>query len=70
MPCLNSIMKEWTTFRPSEDGQTMDINLLNNKLASSIQALVSAEKTLAININIPIKIIHPNITPKRLQHGY
>jgi len=57
-----------TTFRPSEDGQTMDINLLNNKLASSIQALVSAEKTLAININIPIKIIHPNITTEKVNN--
>jgi vancomycin resistance protein YoaR len=57
-----------TTFRPSEKGQTMDINSLDNKITSGIPNLVSSGKTLAININVPVKIIEPNITTEKVNN--
>jgi vancomycin resistance protein YoaR len=57
-----------TTFRPSVDGQTMDINLLDNKILSGIPNITSSEKTLATTINIPIEIIQPNITTEKVNN--
>jgi len=57
-----------TTFRPSANGQTIDINLLDNKILSAIPNLVSAEKVLAVNMTIPIEIIQPNITTEKVNN--
>ncbi len=57
-----------TTFRPSVEGQTMDVNALDNKILSSIPNTASAGKTQTIKINIPIKIIQPNITTEKVNN--
>jgi vancomycin resistance protein YoaR len=57
-----------TTFKPSESGQTMDIALLDKKITSGIPHLLSFEKTQTANINIPIKIVQPNITTEKVNN--
>jgi len=57
-----------TTFRPSENGQTIDIDLLNKKITSDIPAIASSQKPLAIKINIPIKVIQPSITTEKVNN--
>lgn len=51
-----------TTFRPSSDGQTVDISLLNEKINSQALTVMSLKKKEIIIIPIPIKIIPPDIT--------
>jgi len=55
-----------TTFRPSENGQTLDVNLLDNKILSSAHTIVSSGKTQTITIPLSIKIIPPNITTEKV----
>lgn len=51
-----------TTFRPSLDGQEVDIEELKNKLALKIPYVVALEKPQTIVISIPIKIVKPKVT--------
>ncbi len=57
-----------TTFRPSEEGQTMNVNLLDNKILSGIPALASSGKNQSIRIAIPIEIIQPAITTEKVNN--
>ena len=57
-----------TTFRLSEEGQVMDASLLARQISSDISNIVSSEQSLAIKINIPIKIIEPNITNEKINN--
>lgn len=51
-----------SAFRPSSDGQIIDINLLNTKLNSQALNVLSSKKETIIVISIPIKKIEPDIT--------
>lgn len=51
-----------TTFRPSSEGQTVDIETLNAKLNSKALSVLSSKKETTIILSIPIKMIKPNIT--------
>ncbi len=57
-----------TTFRPSENGQTLDLDLLDKKIVSDIPDIVSAGRNLAVSITIPIKIIPPDITTEKVNN--
>lgn len=50
------------TFRPSEDGQIVDIEAIKNTLNSKFTILTSAKIPQAITIFIPIKVVLPKIT--------
>ena len=54
--------KKVTAFKPSSNGQTIDINQLNSRLLSKTLAIFSSEKPEVIIIPIPIKTILPEIT--------
>lgn len=54
--------KKVTAFKPSSNGQTVDINLLNEKINSQALTVMSLKKEEIIIIPIPIKIIPPDIT--------
>ncbi|MFH1832617.1 MAG: VanW family protein [Candidatus Levyibacteriota bacterium] len=49
-------------FKPSSDGQEVDMKELENKLNSKLVEVISSKKPLTINIVIPIKILKPKIT--------
>lgn len=51
-----------TAFRPSEDGQIVDIDAIKNILNSKFSMLSFADTQKTINIFIPIKVIQPKIT--------
>lgn len=51
-----------TTFRPSEDGQIVDVEEIKNTLNSKFSILSSAKSPQTITVFIPIKVILPKIT--------
>jgi len=51
-----------TTFRPSSQGQTVDIDSLNNTILSKAPTIMSLLKSEVVIIPIPIKTIEPNIS--------
>lgn len=51
-----------TTFRPSADGQIIDMDILNTNLNSQALNVLSAKKETIIIISIPIRKIEPDIT--------
>lgn len=57
-----------TTFRLSENGQTVDNSLLDKEILSDLPNIVFSEKSQMIKINIPIKIIEPNITTEKINN--
>ena len=57
-----------TTFRLSEKGQTMDVEQLNKKILVLIPNIASSRKSPAIKINLPIKIIEPDITTEKINN--
>lgn len=57
-----------TTFRPSENGQTLDIVLLDNKIVSDIPDITDAGRNLAVLVSLPIKIVPPDITTEKVNN--
>ena len=60
-----------TTFRPSEDGQAVDIDAIKNTLNSKftiLSSVSSAKNEGDLTIPIPIKIIKPKITTDRVNN--
>ena len=57
-----------TAFRPSEDGQAVDVDQIKNTLNSKIPALFSGNESGNIFIPIPIKIILPKITTDKVNN--
>lgn len=51
-----------TAFRPSTEGQTIDIDLLNKRINSKALNVLSSKKETIILIPIPINIVEPDIT--------
>lgn len=57
-----------TTFTPSENGQTVDTNSLNQTLLSKALTVASSQNPQIIMLNIPIKILPPNITTDKVNN--
>ena len=51
-----------TVFKPSKDGQTVDIEELKSQVSSKFLTVVSSSKPETIVIQIPVKILKPKIT--------
>lgn len=57
-----------TTFKQSFDGKTPDLEQLKNKLESKFAKVMFLDKPQTIFINIPIKILKPNITTEKVNN--
>lgn len=57
-----------TTFRPSSEGQTIDMDSLNSNLLSKAPNVVASSDNSVFAINIPIKILEPNISTDKANH--
>jgi vancomycin resistance protein YoaR len=57
-----------TTFRPSSQGQTIDLDVLNSNLLSKAPSVTSSANNGVFIVNIPIKIIEPNISTDKANH--
>lgn len=51
-----------TAFKPSSDGQTMDMEGLKKTIQEKVPFILATDKTQRFVIPIPIKTIHPKIT--------
>lgn len=51
-----------TVFKPSKDGQTVDIEELKSQVSSKFLTVVSSSKPETIVIQIPVKVLKPKIT--------
>jgi len=51
-----------TEFKPSENGQTVDVDKLKNIISAKAPVIVASAKAENIVINLPIKILKPAIT--------
>lgn len=51
-----------SAFRPSADGQEIDIDVLKSELLSKTVSVVSSEKPQTIIISVPVKIVTPKVT--------
>lgn len=49
-------------FRPSENGQEVDMESINEKINGKIQFITTSSKPRTIKIQIPIKILYPKTT--------
>jgi vancomycin resistance protein YoaR len=56
-----------TTFKPSSNGQTIDMDTLNNQIITKAP-LMFAENIKNINIQIPIVILEPKITTEKVNN--
>src|SRR3989344_1308015 len=54
-----------TEFKPSRQGQKVDIEELKGQINSKILSVVNSQKPQEITINIPIKVIEPKITTEK-----
>lgn len=57
-----------SAFRPSENGQTVDIDLLNTNMLSKALTVASYQKPQVITLDIPIKTIFPNVTTDKVNN--
>lgn len=57
-----------TTFRPSSDGQELDISALKRNLVSHLPSIIAAETSQTIIIPIPIKKLKPKITTEKVNN--
>ncbi len=57
-----------TTFRPSSDGQELDIFALKKNLVSHLPSIIAAETNQTIVIPIPIKKLKPKITTEKVNN--
>ena len=51
-----------TVFKPSKDGQTVDVEELKSQISSKFLMVVSSSKPQRIAIKIPVKVLKPKIT--------
>ncbi|OGH15038.1 MAG: hypothetical protein A2860_01375 [Candidatus Levybacteria bacterium RIFCSPHIGHO2_01_FULL_37_33] len=51
-----------TVFKPSKDGQAVDIDALKSEMSSKYLLVVSLQKAEIVTINLPIKTIKPKVT--------
>lgn len=56
-----------TAFRPSENGQKIDMDEVNRKIIEK-GVLIFIEKTKTVEISIPIKILEPSITTEEVNN--
>lgn len=57
-----------TTFKPSSSGQVIDMDALKEKINSHALSVTSSNKAQVVVINIPIKIIEPEITTEKVNN--
>lgn len=57
-----------TTFKPSQNGQAVDIEELKSKLESNFLKVMWLQKPQTITILIPIKTLKPNITTEKVNN--
>ncbi|MCL4353855.1 VanW family protein, partial [Patescibacteria group bacterium] len=57
-----------TSFRPATDGQTIDFKELSNRISLKIAPIVLSGKPQEIIINVPIKIIPPEVTNEKVNN--
>lgn len=57
-----------TTFKQSSDGQEADLEAVKNKLTSQFTKIMFSDKPQTTTINIPIKILKPNITTEKVNN--
>jgi vancomycin resistance protein YoaR len=57
-----------TTFKPSSSGQVIDIESLKDKINSHALSVTSSNKPQVVVIDIPIKIIEPEITTEKVNN--
>jgi vancomycin resistance protein YoaR len=55
-----------SAFRISENGQTLDIQTLNEKISTFAPGILNSKTTQSVTLQIPIKIIAPNITTDKI----
>jgi len=56
------------TFRPSENGQAVDMEKLKNDIKSKSFSVLSAGKTQSITLNMPIKELKPKISTDKVNN--
>jgi len=57
-----------TTFKHSQDGQTVDLDSLKSELNSKFAKVMSSKKTQSLTIKIPIIVLKPNITTEKVNN--
>ena len=55
-----------TTFKQSLEGQTVDLSLLKTTLDSKFIRVLKAQKPQTLTIQVPIKVLKPNITTEKV----
>lgn len=55
-------------FRPSSEGQAIDINMIKKKLSAKIFEIMSFEKSQTINVPIPLTTLKPKITTDKVNN--
>lgn len=54
-----------TVFKPSSDGQDVDLEKLNKEISGTTDSVIFSQKPTFVKISIPVKIIKPNITTEK-----
>lgn len=54
-----------STFKPSNNGQVLDIDKLNNQISDNALTVISLQRPKIITIALPIKILPPSITTEK-----
>jgi vancomycin resistance protein YoaR len=57
-----------TTFQPSENGQTLDTDLLNRQMLALIPKITAGQTLQTQAITLPIKILTPEITTEKVNN--
>lgn len=57
-----------TTFKQSSDGQEADLESIKSKLKSEFVKVMASKSPQVITINVPIKILKPNITTEKVNN--
>lgn len=55
-----------TTFKQSQEGQTVDLSLLKATLDSKFIRVLKAQKPQTLIVQVPIKVLKPNITTEKV----
>ena len=55
-----------TAFKQSQEGQTADLPLLKNMLDSKLDLVLKSQKPQTLTIQIPIRLLKPNITTEKV----
>lgn len=54
-----------TVFKPSQNGQNVDYEKLKNEVSLNTKTIISSQHPQTVKINIPLKIIEPEITTEK-----